>query len=254
MGKRSTTRKSVINYGHRTGTKRSDRHWTDPEGGTWDSRYEYLVWRAASTAKVNIRRTTKSDTFSFVLPIKRGKCGACGSDQVGQQRTYTPDFHVTADNPKHETEFYYIEAKGYLRPKERSLLRAFYKTNQDAPVRYLLQADFPAGARSKRTGKRSSITEWFSKFLPKAKVAVWHGEYPKEDDWRLGPSAVAKSRNARSKKVRVATGGGLPSPNAERGVSTDNAADTRTVAATVRPGVPRSRTRSRKGKLEDSRT
>jgi hypothetical protein len=251
MGKRSITRKSVkpVYLGKRTGTKRSDRHWTDPDGGKWDSRYEYLVWRAYSAAGTTIRRTTKSDTMAFVLPIKRGKCGACGSDQVGQQRTYTPDFHVTTNNSKHEAEFYYIEAKGYLRPKERSLLRAFYKTNPDAPVRYLLQADFPAGARSKRTGERSRISQWFSKFLPKARVSIWHGEIPKDDDWRQGANSVAKVRVRKAKAVRVAANRGLPRPNAKRGSADNSDADTRTVAATVRPSVRRSRAKNRTAKV-----
>ena len=247
--KRTTSKPSKPYYGHRTGTKRSDRHWTDPEGGTWDSRYEYLVWRAYRTADATIRRTTKSDTMAFVLPIKRGKCGACGSDQVGQLRTYTPDFHVTTHNSKHETELYYIEAKGYLRPKERSLLRAFYKTNPDAPVRYLLQSDFPAGARSKRTGERSRISQWFNKFLPKAKVSIWHGAIPKDDDWRQGENRVAKVRVRKTKAVRLASDRGLPRPNAERGSTDNSAADTRAVATTVRQRVRRSTANNRKAKV-----
>jgi hypothetical protein len=207
MGKRSPKSQPVKSakpyYGHRTGTKRSDRHWTDPEGNKWDSRYEYLVYAAYKAAGTDIRRTTKSDTFSFVLSIKRGKCGACGSDQVGQQRTYTPDFHVTTDNSKHEAKFYYIEAKGYLRPKERSLLRAFYKTNPDAPVRYLLQRDFPAGAKSKRTGERSSITQWFHKFLPKAQIAVWNGEVPNE--FLAAPPKAIPGLVGRKKRAKTRT-------------------------------------------------
>jgi hypothetical protein len=204
MGKVRSNRKSIKPYyGKRAGTKRSDRHWIDPEGNIWDSRYEYLVWRAYAAAKVNIRRATKSDTFSFVLAIKRGKCGACGSDQVGQQRTYTPDFHVAADNSEPQAVGYYIEAKGYLRPKERALLRAFYKANPDAPVRFLLQRDFPAGAKSKRTGERSSIVQWFHKFLPNAKLAIWNGAVP--NDWKSATPIEKPGRGVVKRKTRAAS-------------------------------------------------
>src|SRR5208337_3161975 len=182
MGKRSTLRKPVVYYGKRAGTKRSDRHWIDPEGNIWDSRYEYLVFRAYADAGKEVRRTSKSDTFSFMPEISGGKCRACGATEVGQQRTYTPDLHVTADYPESPTVEYYIEAKGYLRAKERALLRAFYKANPNAPVRYLLQRDFPIGAVSKRTGTKGSIVQWFHKFLPNAKIALWTGGIP--DVWQ----------------------------------------------------------------------
>jgi len=117
--------------------------------------------------------------MAFILPIKGGKCGDCGSTEVGQQRTYTPDLYVDPDHTKRKTIGYYIEAKGYLRAKERALLRAFYKAHPDSAVRFLLQRDFPSGAKSKVTGKRSSITQWFRKFLPNAKVEIWNGQPPK---------------------------------------------------------------------------
>lgn len=212
MGKRRTARKPVgVIAGHRTGSKRSNYHWTDPEGNVWDSRYEYAVYAAFNEQRKAVRRTDKSDTMAFTLPIKRGKCGACGSANVGQQRTYTPDLYVAANNPKSKAVGYYIEAKGYLRPKERALLRAFYKANPDAPVRYLLQRDFPAGAKSKVTGTRSSITQWFTKFLPTAKVAIWKGNVPKETDWKYTEAVAAKVSVRKSRAARR----GVPRKNAE---------------------------------------
>lgn len=202
MGKRSIVRKPVINYGHRTGTKKSDRHWTDPEGNIWDSRYEYLVFRAYAEAGHRVRRTTKGDSFSFVLSIKRGQCGACGSTEVGQLRTYTADLHVTADHTKHEALDYYVEAKGYLRPKERALLRAFYKANPNAPVRYLLQRDFPASKRSKVTGKQGSIVDWFHKFLPNAKLAIWSGNVPLESDWKAALSVEQPKKTIQRRRSK----------------------------------------------------
>src|SRR5208337_707469 len=113
---------------------------------------------------------------------------------------YTPDLHVTADYPKSPTVEYYIEAKGYLRAKERALLRAFYKAHPDAPVRYLLQRDFPAGAKSKRTGERSSIVQWFHKFLPNAKLAIWSGNVPTH--WNAKADVVALVDKTKPAKVQ----------------------------------------------------
>jgi len=176
--KRKSLREQV---GHKKGTKRSDKHWVDPEGAVWDSRYEYLVYKGFQDAGAKVRRTTKSDTFSFTLPIRGASCASCGSAKVGQLRHYTPDIHVTPRNSKHKAECYYVEAKGFLRAKQRSLLRAFYKENPDSSVRYVLQRDYPTGAVSKRTGQRSSIIKWFNKYLPNAKVIEWKGNPP--EDW-----------------------------------------------------------------------
>ena len=248
MGKRSTLRKPVVYYGKRAGTKRSDRHWIDPEGNIWDSRYEYLVFRAYADAGKEVRRTSKSDTFSFMLQISGGKCRACGATEVGQQRTYTPDLHVTADYPESPTVEYYIEAKGYLRAKERALLRAFYKENPDAPVRYLLQRDFPATARSKVTGQRGSIVQWFHKFLPKAKIAIWSGHAIDEKDWRSGESlAPAKAVKASRKPRRK-----LQGAHADRGVGDGSAADSGTDASAVLSTTGKAARRTRSRKVENT--
>lgn len=168
MGKRRTNSKSL---GSRVGTKRSDTRWLAPDGSIWDSRYEYVVWLAYVAADRKIRRTSKSDSFSFTLPIRSASCDACGSTEVGQRRTYTPDFYVDSEDTERSTVGYYIESKGYLRPKQRALLRSFYKAHPNAPVRFLLQRNYPAT-------KTSSIVQWFNKFLKTAKVAVWNGSIP----------------------------------------------------------------------------
>ena len=158
--------------GERIGTKRSDMRWKSPDGEEWDSRYEYSVWCAFKAKGYKIRRCDKSDTFSFTLPIRGASCRACGSAEVGQQRHYTPDFHVTPPDKEPGSFGYYVEAKGYLRAKQRSLLRNFHKENPDSGVRYLLQRDFPIS-------KRSSVTAWFSKFFKKSIIAIWDGSVPK---------------------------------------------------------------------------
>ena len=146
----------------------------------------------------------KSDSFSFTLPIRGGKCGDCGSDQVGQQRTFTPDFRIVSEDSKHPTVSYYLEAKGYIRAKERSLLRAFNKAHPSADVRYILQSAYRA---SKPTASSDgSIVTWFSKFMKGKTVYVWNAGIPDELKTGKGPTkssqALCKSaKRSRSKRV-----------------------------------------------------
>jgi hypothetical protein len=249
MGKRRTVRQSL---GHKTGTKRSDRHWTDPEGNIWDSRYEYTVYAAYKAAGYAVRRTSKIDTMAFILPIRGGKCGACGATEVGQQRTYTPDLHVAADHKEYPAITYYIEAKGYLRAKERSLLRNFYKAHPDASVRYLLQRSYPAGKLSKITGKRSSIIDWFHKFLPKALICIWSGNVPKESDWRQAAPAAAKLPSTRTKKVRLETSGRVSRANVKRRITDHPTADSGAASAAIPSTNGKSAKRKRKAKVGNS--
>ena len=208
MGKASTRRKPVKEpatyHGRKASAKRSDRHWIAPDGELWDSRYEYLVYIKFRQEGINIQRCDKSDSFSFTLPIRGGKCGDCGSDQVGQQRTFTPDFRIVSEDSKHPTVSYYLEAKGYIRAKERSLLRAFNKAHPSADVRYILQSAYRA---SKPTASSDgSIVTWFSKFMKGKTVYVWNAGIPDELKTGKGPTkssqALCKSaKRSRSKRV-----------------------------------------------------
>jgi hypothetical protein len=194
MGKKRIIRKPV-DLGHKTGTKKSDRHWTDPDGNKWDSRYEYTVYREFAKSH-EVRRTTKSDTFSFTLPIKRGKCASCGSTEVGQQRTYTPDLHVISINDEYKAEHYYTEIKGFLRPKERTLFACFHKENPDALVRVLFQRNFPVGVASKRTGKRGSLADWLNKKCQGLTYAFWTGSVPHDNEWITIPLTAKKPKRS----------------------------------------------------------
>src|SRR5580698_5068114 len=88
--------------------KRSDYHYTAEDGSLWDSRFEWIFYTAAKEAGIDIFRCTKSNTFSFILPIRGGICGACESALVGQRRTYTPDFGVIPADPQHKDKLHYI--------------------------------------------------------------------------------------------------------------------------------------------------
>ena len=162
--------KKLNRTGRRVGTKKSDKRWQDARGELWDSRFESIVYERYKELGYNIRRCTESDTVSYTLPIRSGSCTACGSTKVGQRRTYTPDFFVASQSTKRKTEPYYLETKGYLRPKERSLLRALCKEKPDFALRILYQRDHPAS-------KTSRITQWAKKFLPSWKIDVWKEDY-----------------------------------------------------------------------------
>jgi ribosomal protein L37E len=205
MGKAPAKRGSL---GKRAGTKRKDYHWISPDGSTWDSRFEYIFYSAARAADLNIVRCEKSDTIPFTLNIRKGICAACGSAKVGQQRSYTPDFRVIANRAEPEAKHYYIECKGFLRPKERALWRSFYKAHPDAPIRVVFQRAYPVGAR-RSDGTKGSIVEWFNKFMPNIQVAVWTGSFPLEFKSGQGPKKGNKRASAKpaisSRKRRVST-------------------------------------------------
>lgn len=205
MPKRSTKLPSTY-YGKRVGTKRSDRRWQSPDGELWDSRYEYLVYIQFRQEGYNIVRCGKGDTFSFTLPIRGGKCRDCQSTSVGQSRTYTPDFYIVSEDSEHTPVKHYIETKGFIRPKERSLLRAFYKERPDTRISVIFQRSYPTGAR-RANGTKSSIIEWMEKFLPRFPAYVWQGHVPEgfnerkvSQDAEKGDKAVRPVKRKRASK------------------------------------------------------
>jgi hypothetical protein len=166
--------KKLNKTGRRVGTKRSDRRWQDAKGELWDSRFESIVYERYKELGYNIRRCSKSDTVYYTVPVRSGSCTACGSTEVGQRRTYTPDFFIDSKGSKRKTQSHYLETKGYLRPKERSLLRALCATNPGFNLRILFQRDY-------RASKTSSIVEWAKKFLKTWHVSVWREGYELEE-------------------------------------------------------------------------
>jgi hypothetical protein len=211
MGEISTQRKSVKfptpipKGGRKQGKKRKDYHWEDPTGQIWDSRFEYLFYTAASEAGLKVARCDKSHTFSFTLPIRGGACRSCSSTDVGQLRHYTPDFFVVPSDTEHPGGLHYIETKGYLRAKERSLLRAWYKAHPDTNLSFILQRSY----RATKPGKSGdgSITSWLIKFLPNVRVYLWDGTIPNElknsqSTPQVNPRASAKPKK-RALKRRV---------------------------------------------------
>lgn len=160
--------------GKRVGTKRSDKRWQSPDGQIWDSQFEYIVYTAYKASGYAIRRCTPSDTIPYIVPVRSGTCLACGATEVGKQRKYTPDFHVTPKDSERKTVSYYIETKGYLRPPERALLRALCKTQPDISLRLIFQRNYRVSKPTYNTD--GSVMTWAQKFLKSWPASVWTGK------------------------------------------------------------------------------
>jgi hypothetical protein len=157
----------------RVGTKRSDRRWED-ENGVWASKLESLVFaRLLKVPGIRVRRCDPEagDTFDYHTLIRSGVCGSCGSSSVVQQRTYTPDFHITPDGPGRDGRGFYLETKGYFPGEQRNLLRAFLKTGPKVDLRLVLERDG-------RATRSLTQVEYAVKYL-KIPVHVWDGVLPK---------------------------------------------------------------------------
>ena len=113
--------------GYRKGWKRSDKRWVDNEGGEWDSRFEWQVYRALEDSGYNIRRCDERDTISYGTPVRSGTCVDCGSGRVFQARTYTSDLYVMGDQPLNKGDGYLLELKGYWQAPKRTLFRYISK-------------------------------------------------------------------------------------------------------------------------------
>ena len=202
MGKSKTPRKPIA--GKRTGKKRSDFHWTDPTGEIWDSRFEYIFYAAARAANIDLRRCTEDHTFSYLLPIRGGICAGCESTDVGQRRTYTPDFYYPAKDTGGQDCRAYIETKGYLRAKERALLRAYYNAHPDTILSVVLQRNYRV-TKPNKSGD-GSVVAWFNRFLPNVRVSIWSGSIESKlftgtPNTSIGRSTVKRNSSKRSTKL-----------------------------------------------------
>lgn len=159
--------------------RKGDRHYDAPDGSVWDSLFEYKVYlRLADEDGIRTRRTVpgSGDTFIYFDRPRSAICRNCGSDQVVQQRSYTPDLfcdpvqHSVQDRLDRDT---WVEAKGYLRGHDRRLLRCFVKERPDVNLWIIFQRDYYV---TKPTAKRPGglrITEWAAKYLKGTRVSVW---------------------------------------------------------------------------------
>lgn len=79
----------------------------------------------------------ESERLDFITTVRAGECAACGSKEVVKRRKYTPDFVIR----RHDCSKFYIEAKGYLKSTDRSLLRDVKKSNPHLDIKLLFQRD-----------------------------------------------------------------------------------------------------------------
>lgn len=161
-----------VTAGRRTGTKRRDFRWTAPDGTIWASRFEFEVFTALKEQGYAIRKTGPEDSLHYTSTTIGGRCTACGSGKVVQERVFTADLFVdTTDESggagNNVRTGYYLETKGYLRSTRRSLLRAFRKAQPNVDLRLIVQRDYPVG--------KGTLTEWATKYL-KVPVCVWKGK------------------------------------------------------------------------------
>jgi len=134
--------------GRKFAQKRSDKSFTSPDGQLWDSKYEHDVYVAIKGTGADVRKCDKSDSFCYHEPKKGGKCLACGSGDVVQERIYTPDLHVcTPPNGTDGGSSFFIEVKGYFRQQRRALFGHFLKSNKDVDIRILFEHDGKATAK-----------------------------------------------------------------------------------------------------------
>jgi hypothetical protein len=169
--KAKRSRKPAV-LGRRVGTKKRDMRWEAPDGIVWASRFEYEVYTALKEKGVSVERTEPGkDTLKYHNKVRSARCITCGSCDVVQDRTYTPDLLVGS---KRGRKLFYIEAKGYLRAERRSLLRAFRQSRPEIDMRLVVQKDH-------KITKTMTIVQWAERYL-KIPVHVWNGDIP--DAWK----------------------------------------------------------------------
>jgi len=152
----------------RVGRKRSDRRFRAPDGEVWASEYEFRVYEQLrdELGGDTVFRNEGPDghTFNYFTKVKSGDCLECGSSEVVQRRTYTPDLRIGGS--KDPPIRYYIETKGYFSAEKRNLLRSFLKTGEDIGLVLVLQND------SKATAKLT-LTQYSAKYF-KIPTFVWN--------------------------------------------------------------------------------
>lgn len=76
----------------------------------------------------------ESKTIEYTLPVRRGRCGKCGSNSVGKGATYKPDFSFPGRS-------LLVESKGYFTARDRSKLARVRKQHPELDLRLLFAAD-----------------------------------------------------------------------------------------------------------------
>jgi hypothetical protein len=167
--------------GRFAGQKRSDKRYWDEAGVEWASRFECEVFNGfleRADGRVEVRRTVKgkvgqSDSLAYAHPKRAASCLQCGSDQVVQWRSITPDLYV--GDP---ASGYYVEAKGHFPGGKRAAYRSFrtYEGTRHIVVRFVLQ-------KNERATKKLTMLEYFARYFKGVDVIVWDGPDSIPEGW-----------------------------------------------------------------------
>lgn len=122
--------------------KKNDRTFTDPTGQSWASKLEWLVYEFFRVSGRDVRRTDKSDTVTYYTNVHQGGCLECGSSEVAQKRTYTPDLYVDESGEEETVKGgYYVECKGYFPGTKRSLLASVHSQHPSLNLRVIFASE-----------------------------------------------------------------------------------------------------------------
>ena len=78
-------------------------------------------------------------------------------DWVPPKKKYTPDFKVA----RKDGSYFFVEYKGYLRPEDRTKMRAIKKQYPDLDIRFVFQnAKKPISKTPKKDGTLTTYADW----------------------------------------------------------------------------------------------
>jgi hypothetical protein len=160
----------------RVGRKRSDKRWRSSDGTIWASKFECRVYEALRGIGIDCRKCDERDTIHYVESRGSSRCLECGSTQIVQDRTYTPDICVSETTERGDKYVYYIEVKGYFREDRRSLFRKMVKSNPTYPIRVIFEKDGWV------TKGRTHYSDYFDRYLKTVRYHIWDGGIP--EDWK----------------------------------------------------------------------
>jgi hypothetical protein len=182
--------------GRKLNQKRSDFHYTAEDGSTWDSRFEYLVYKGAKDAGCDVRRCEKwVDTIPYSRILPRASCQDCGSNRVSEERGVTFDLFINNRDSAGKEDSYYLESKGYMRGPKRSLYRSLFKDKPDTCVRFVIQSNFKVG--------KGTFGGWINKHLG-CPWAIWKGSW-NDLVWIYPPPKKIKRERKKSKSTKEST-------------------------------------------------
>lgn len=107
------------------------RHYTNPNKNNYRSNFERSI--AANLTRRGIKFEYEPHSVKYYLDVHKGKCADCGSKNILECHTYTPDFLLENG--------VYIEAKGNLTPSNRTKMIAVKECNPEMDIRFLFMRD-----------------------------------------------------------------------------------------------------------------